>query len=251
MLPLTDELVRMTARCTLLADNVSTIVTILILLFSGISWVMQQVAEKKKAQLPGQRGPAKALPARQAQELEEFLRRARQREGAAPQQGRRDDVEEVFEIVEERPAARPPQQQPPRKPNRQQPKPRKDAYQPAGQQKPAKQQARQPEAVSQVGQSQLSQMKEHLTGYMVEGRIDKQVSQNMPHLASAKSGNKPSFQWEEPPHAAASGTVKTQGQNAQIACNVIIDMFKTPQDIQRAIIVNEILQRPKCLTRKS
>ncbi|MDA0832310.1 MAG: hypothetical protein O2955_13150 [Planctomycetota bacterium] len=240
----------------LLADA-GTVVTILVLFLYFINWVLQKAGEAKNA-APQRGRPARQLPAPQAKELDDFLKRARA--GANLQQaGRRDakgvfDGNDLLEVVEEAPPrrSRPAQRQTPREPKRQKPKPRPqplasstDSQHGSNESKLTRQPLNRPvhqEFQSTVGHSQLSQLQQHLTAYMESGRVDKSVAEHLPSLV--RELNLKMAREKESTSSEVSGALI---EDANTARNAIIEMFHNPQEIRRAVIVNEILQRPRSL----
>ncbi|MEX0726713.1 MAG: hypothetical protein WEB58_11760 [Planctomycetaceae bacterium] len=243
----------------LLAADVSTVITILVMLLYGISWVVQKIAENKNAPPPKGR-PARQLPAPQAKELDDFLKRARKGNQAGRQN---DDVmfeKDLLEVVEDEPQRRPRpiQAQTPREPRRQKPKarpkPQPLAPPPTAQlnvdepvfARSTVNRPMQSEMNSSFGQSQLNALQQHLTAYMETGRVDKSVAEHLPSLFKELK-NELRSRTDSSSAAANADDSMLPLEEVNAARSSIIEMFHDPQQVRRAIIINEILQRPRSL----
>lgn len=247
----------------LLADA-GAVITILVIFFSFVSWVVQKIAENKNVPPPKNR-PARQLPAPQAKELDEFLKRARRGQN----RGGRGNVDvmndnDLLEVVDEEPPRRqrPMPLQTTREPKRQKPKPRQQPQTPifvdaqpdaieigkkalappvtARNQRPER-----PSSFDQTPQHQLNQLQAHLTEFMESGRIDKSVSQHLPSLFSELRS-----QLDNALEPATGDIAVAPIEDASSVRRSVIEMFHRPQQIRQAIIVNEILQRPRSITKK-
>lgn len=220
-------------KILILAD-LEGVVAVLFAVISIGAAIVNAVGGKKE---PPRRNPGRPKDNKVRKEIEEFLE---QQSGRKPQRREEILVEDV-ELVEERPSPRP---QPPRQkkpqPQRQKPTAQKPPQKPASTPRPVIA----PTQVTKRGEAPLGSkdmgtgLREHVTATMGE-RIAAQAQRDLPHLTSQVSEKV----------REDLGTFSVSGKEAAPSSKTspLIQMLRNPQSARHAVIIAEVLGRPKAL----
>lgn len=219
----------------LLLADIEGVVAVLFAVISIGAAIVNAVGGKKE---PPRRNPGRPKDSKVRKEIEEFLE---QQSGRKPQRREEIQVEDVELIEEPRSAPRP---QPPRqkKPQPQRPKPvaQKPAQKPASTPRPVIA----PTQVTKRGDPPLGSkdmgtgLREHVTATMGE-RIAAQAQRDLPHLTSSVNDKV----------REDLGTFSVSGKEAAASSKTspLIQMLRNPQTARHAVIIAEVMGRPKAL----
>lgn len=226
----------------ILALDVGTVFGVIFLVIAFLGWLINLLSNQNRPPPPVPRGgqgrPPRPRDDKLAGEIELFLREVagqKEQKGRQPEQKPEDVPIEV--VAEAKPRARRPVPRPPR-PAQRAARPEIIEPPPSPPQQPARRRSgiseRHAIDTSEVG----ADITRHLTGYMEQGRLDRQVDVDLPHAVNQGVREHLGLFGADPFSEEAES-------NSSTAASTVAALLRNPAGVRQAILINEVLLPPK------